>query len=298
MKELDFIGIGAAKCATTWAYRCLLEHPQICGPYIKEVNYFLTKKHPLYSEEEQKQKRQLFPKGIKSYLGYFSHCSANSIKGEISVSYMTDPGAAELIHKNFPDVKILVFLRDPLKRAFSFYNFAKDFMLKEKNRTFEEALKNNPEIYIDWGMYFKHLKPYYNLFPKNNIGVFFTDDIKNNQVNFIQGVYKFLGVDRNFIPPSAKKKENIASQVRFPLLRKAVDFTVKVIYKLRFGFLINLLKKIGGQKAVYYFHYKINVSAVKKPELNPETEKKLRNLFKKDIENLERLIGRNLGDWR
>lgn len=298
MKEPDFIGVGAAKCATTWVYRCLLEHPQICGPYIKEINFFLTKKHPLYSSEEFKNKEMLFPNGLDSYLDFFPHCPKDSIKGEISVSYMTDPQAARLIKQSFPDVKILVFLRNPVKRAFSFYNFAKDFMLKEKNRTFEDALKNNPEIYIDWGMYFKHLKPYYNLFPKNNIGVFFTDDIKNNQVNFIQGVYKFLGVDRNFIPPSAKKKENIASQVRFSLLRKAVDFTVKVVYKLRLGFLINLLKKIGGQKAVYYFHYKINVSAIKKPELNPKTEKKLRNLFREDIENLERLIERNLDDWK
>lgn len=296
--RVDFIGIGAAKCATTWVYRCLLEHPQICGPYIKEVNFFLSKKHPLYSDEEFSNKKSLFQKGMDSYLKYFSHCPKDSVKGEISVSYLTDPQAAKLIKQIFPEVKILVFLRDPVKRAFSFYNFARDFMLREKNRTFEEALKNNPEIYIDWGMYYKHLKPYYDLFPRENIGVFFTDDIKDNQANFIQEVYKFLGVDNSFIPPSAKKRENVASQVKFPLLRKIIDFTVKIVYNLHLEFLINFFKKIGIQKAVYYFHYKINVSAVKKPELNPETQEKLRNLFREDIENLGKLIGRDLSKWK
>ena len=42
-KTIDFIGIGAAKCATTWLSCCLDEHPQICLPKlnrINELNYF------------------------------------------------------------------------------------------------------------------------------------------------------------------------------------------------------------------------------------------------------------------
>jgi hypothetical protein len=296
--RIDFIGIGAAKCVTTWVYRCLLDHPQICGSYIKEVNYFLTKKHPLYSEQEFENKKLLFKDGLKSYLNFFSHCQLDSIKGEISVSYMTDPGAARLIYDNFPDAKILVFLRDPVKRAFSYYNFARDFMLREKNPTFEEALENNPEIYIDWGMYYKHLRLYLDLFPKENIGIFFTDDIKDNQINFIQNVYRFLGVTDKFIPPSAQKHENVANRVKFIFLRKIIDFSVGLLYRLRLGFSVDILKKIGLQRAVYYFNYKINVEKTEKPEIKKGTEERLRSLFKEDIEKLEKLTGRNLFSWK
>ena len=298
IKKIDFIGIGAAKCATTWLYRCLIEHPDICGPQIKEVNYFLTKKHPLYTEEEFENRKMLFKNGLESYLNFFSHCSENSIKGEISVSYMSDPGSAKKIHETFPDVKIIAVLRDPVKRAHSFYWFARDFMLREKNKTFEDALENNPEIYINWGMYYKQLKPYFDLFPRENIGVFFVDDLKKDSVKFTQDVYKFLGADDKFIAPSAQKKENAASKVKFKWVRGLIDGAVKLLYKLKLGVLIEFLKKLGFQELVYFIHYKLNVSKIKKPELNPETGKKLRDIFREDIDKLEKLLSKDLSGWK
>lgn len=300
--KIDFIGIGAAKCATTWIYRCLIEHPQICGPYIKEVNFFLTRKHPLFDEDYLKNREVLYNKGINSYLEYFSHCPSNSVKGEFSVSYLSDPGSAELIKECFPDIKIIACLRDPTKRAHSFYWFAKDFMMKEKNKTFEDALKNNPKIYISWGMYYKQLKPYFNLFPRENVGVFFIDDLKKDPVKFIQGIYEFLGVNKEFIAPSTLKKENSASKVKFKAIRGFIDHIVYFFYvitkKLQLYFLINLLKKIGFQNLIYYIHYKLNVKKVEKPKINLETEKYLRGVFRDDIEKLENFLGRDLSSWK
>lgn len=293
----NFIGIGAAKCATTWAYRCLLEHPQICGPYEKELNFFSTQDHPLFKNSEKK-KKIIFSKGLNSYLEYFSHCSPDLIKGEFSTAYLSDPGSAKLIKANFPDVKIIAILRDPVKRAHSFYWFAKDFMMKERNLTFEDALEKNPLIYIDWGMYYKQLRPYFDLFPLENIGVFFVDDLKKDPVLFMQDIYEFLGADKKFVAPTAKKIENAASEVRFKFLRIVTDFFVDVLYRLKLSFIINILKKIGLQKAVHYFHYKINVKSAKKPKINSETEKKLRGIFREDIEKLEKLLNRDLSSWK
>ncbi len=37
--KIDFIGVGAPKCGTTWVAQCLSEHPQICLSKPKEINF-------------------------------------------------------------------------------------------------------------------------------------------------------------------------------------------------------------------------------------------------------------------
>ncbi len=299
--KIDFIGIGAAKCATTWVYRRLLEHPQICGPYIKEISFFLTRKYPLYSQKYFENKKILANDGIKSYLSYFSHCKPDSIKGEFSVSYITDPKSAELIKHYFPDVKIIVCLRNPVKRAFSLYNYARDFIKKEKNETFEKALENNPDIYIDGGMYYQQLKRYFNLFPKKNIGIFLIDDIKKDPKLFMQDIFRFLEVSDEFSPPSLYERENEAKRVKFNFLRNLTDGSVEMMYQmsrvLKIGFLPGYLRKLGFQDIVNYIN-KINSKKIQKSFILPETEKKLRKIFREDIENLEKLINRDLKNWK
>ena len=302
--KIDFVGIGAAKCATSWVYRCLFEHPNVCCSKIKELHYFLTenpKSHPM-DGNMMIRNRTLFNRGIDSYLEYFDHCDNNSIKGEISVSYISDPGAAKKIYESFPDIKIIVCLRNPIKRAHSYYLFSKKFLLKEKSNTFEDALNKNEEIYINGGKYYEQLKTYFDVFPKENIGIFITDDLNANPIKFIQAVYSFLGVNSSFVPPSALRKENSARKVRCKFLKKIQESLVKSIYSTSnfFGvnFLIQLLKKIGFQKMLYYFNWKINSVEIVKEKIKPETYERLRDEFRDDVLKLEKLIGRNLESWR
>lgn len=299
--KVDFIGIGGAKCASTWVYRCLLDHPQICGPYIKETNYFLTKRHPLVEKSFDHQK-VLYHSGIESYAKYFKHCKKDSLKGEISVSYFADPGTPNLIKKHNPHIRILVFLRDPVRRAFSHYWFTRKFTLKEKNETFEAAIKNNPEVYIGWSMYYEHLSKYYDVFPKENIGVFFVEDLKNNPQLFMKKTYEFLGVDSNYISPAVKKRENMAREVKFKWLRSLTDLVVDKFYAFikitSLYFLIDILRWMGIQKIIYYIFYRLNTKKFVKPVLNPETEKNLRGVFREDIEKLELLLNKDLSRWK
>jgi hypothetical protein len=301
--KVDFIGIGSAKCATTWVYRCLIEHPQICGNYVKELNFFLTRRNP-FSEEVFDHYKHLYHDGINSYLERFEDCPKDSVKGEISVHYISDPGTPGYIHKYFPNVKILVFLRDPVKRAYSYYWYARKFTLKEKNKSFEEALndKISYELYINRGMYYKHLKRYYDIFPRQNIGVFLIDDLKKDPVKFMQKVYDFLQVDANFIAPSCSRKENTARVVKFIWVRKVMEWLVYRFYDFlrltRLYIIKDLAIKLGLQKFIYYTYNQINVESFKKPPINPETEKRLREIFREDINNLEKLINRDLGNWK
>jgi len=299
--KVDFIGIGAAKCATTWVHKCLLEHPQICLPYVKESFFFVTKPFPS-AGEPLKEFKPVYNKGTAWYLERFDHCPAKSIKGELSALYLTDPGASYLIKQYFPDVKILVFLRDPVKRAYSHYWFKKKVTFKEKKETFEEAIKNNYEAYIDGGMYYRHLRKYYDIFPKENIGIFWVDDLEKDPVRFIQSVYGFLGVDNSFIPPSARRRTNAAREIRSQFLNRTIDSLVYTFYKFlkftRLHFLRDVVIGIGLQKGFNYILLKVNVKSFDKPLLDPTTEEMLRKLYLEDIRNLEKLTTRDLSAWK
>jgi Sulfotransferase domain len=299
--KVDFIGIGAAKCATSWAYKCLIEHPQVCGPLKKELHFFLQEKPP-FSIGLEEHSKFLYKKGISFYAKYFNHCKKNSIKGEFSVSYIADPNAASLIKKHFPDIKIIAILRDPTKRAYSLYWFAKEFRLREKNATFEDALKNKSDAYIKSGMYYQQLKPYLNLFPRENIGIFFVDDLKKDPKEFIQKMYKFLDVNESYIPPSIDMKENAAKSTRFKVVKKIIESGVSgasnLFKKIHIYFIVDYLRKLNIENFIYTINNKINVKSFVKPPINPETEKKLRKIFKRDIEMVEKITNKNLNNWK
>ena len=298
--KIDFIGIGAAKCATSWVYVCLLEHPQICGSIKKELNFFKTERHSLVADDLD-HRRFLHKRGIGFYRKYYKNCRKDKIKGEFSVVYMTDKGSPELIKNYFPEVKIIAILRNPVERAYSLFWYAKDFMLTEKNENFEKALERNSKPYIEDGMYYKQLERYLKLFPSNNIGVFIIDDLKDNPIKFIQNIYKFLGVDDNFIPPSIYKKNNEAKIVRIKFLRRifnGISYLSKFLRKIKLYFIVDGLRELRFDELILHIKNNFNVKKIDKPEIKEETQKKLKLIFKEDVEKLEKLLNRSLNSWK
>ena len=292
--KVDFIGIGIRKSATTWIAKCLGEHPQICFSSKKEIHFF--------------DKLFNFRKGIKFYKKFFSHCSPEKIKGEFSAPYIFNKRAPRLIYQTFPEAKIIACIRNPIERAFSSYRSegirGKGSLSVYKN--FEEALKKRPAL-TENGFYYKHLKRYFDLFPRENILVLIYEDIEKDPVHFIQNIYRFLGVDDSFSPqqaqkrvgPTAKRKEEKA---RIPLLNS-------LLYKLanwlgKDNLLYDLLDALGiialSQKFLEINKRELNGETEKRefPSLNPQTRKYLRNLYREDVRKLEKLLGRDLSFWK
>src|SRR3989344_5825503 len=187
-----FIGIGARKTASTWIYHCLYEHPEIYAS-IKEIHFFNNNDN--------------YQKGLFWYESFFNKCPINKKTGEITSSYLTSPNAADRIYKLYPDVKIIICLRDPIERAFSHYLHDLRCGHLKKNIPFQKALLQNPQ-YIENGLYYKYLKNYFALFPKKNILIMLYEDINKNPIKYIQTIYKFIGIDYNFIPSVINKRFN------------------------------------------------------------------------------------------
>lgn len=289
--KIDFIGIGASRSGSTWISQCLKEHPQICFSRKKEIHFF--------SNPEK------YKKGLKYYASFFKKCD-DLIKGEFTPQYLTNPESAALIKKHFPNVKLIACLRNPIDRLYSQYYF--DLAREKTNyKNFEDYLRDKKtKRNIKKGCYYSGLKKYFEIFPKEKILVLLYDDLKKNPINFVSKVYEFLEVDSNFIPPNINKKTNASTLknklVFVPFVNKIIKIGIEKNDNCFLGFIKKIIK-ITGLNRVIFFLYNLNKNKVavqkqEKPKINEDTKKRLFGVYEEEINNLEKLINRDLNIWK
>lgn len=93
------IVVGAPKSGTTWLYRHLSHHPNLCVSSIKETNVFLGAR-PISASRYWESRGNIT---------------------DVSPDYFCEPLAVDKIHSYNAEAKILIVLRDPVERALSHY---------------------------------------------------------------------------------------------------------------------------------------------------------------------------------
>jgi len=100
---LNFLGIGAQKCGTTWLYKMLQEHPDIIFPAGKEM-YF-------WNAEDYQQRIEWYQDVFKNH---------DQVSGEITPGYalLSDNRIAK-IAQLYPELRLIYIIRNPIDRAWS-----------------------------------------------------------------------------------------------------------------------------------------------------------------------------------
>jgi hypothetical protein len=285
--RIDFVGIGTGKAGTTWISEMLDAHPDICMSEPKEVHYF-NKRGSYFLNTENSN----YNKGFQWYKNHFRHCRYGQLIGEFSPKYFFDLQAPERIKQTFPDVKLIVCLRDPVDRAFSQYNFVTHYMKKEI-RSFEEVIRTEPE-YVEKGLYCKHLERYFQYFGKNQVHIIWFEEIKNHPDEALKKLFQFLGVDETFNPLNLNKKINSARQSRFHQIPQLMDKVTSLLTQYRLSFVIKAVKKTG----VNTFIKKANTQKIEFSPMPDEARRCLRQQFAEDIAGLEKLLTKDLSHWK
>lgn len=283
--KVDFIGIGAPKCATTWISDCLKEHPEINFAKTKETDFF-TRSLFVY------HKKIPYHPTFNDYKKEFEHDN-NGLKGEFSVSYIYDVEAPKRIKQMFPDVKIIVSLRNPVDMIYSRYWYEHPY----KRKDFMTVIKKDPS-YKEMGFLYKYLKNYYDVFDKNNIHVILADEIKKNRLRVIQNLYRFLGVDDSFIPASLNRRSNTTTRSRFYALTMLAKGILLILRKMKLYNIIHRYLNPHSPSILVKLYYKINEVPFNYPKLTPEERRKILPIYIEDIEKLEKLIGKDLSAWK
>jgi hypothetical protein len=280
MKTNLFI-VGAAKSATTSFHDYLSQHPEINMSSIKEPNFF---------SREEVSNDNLYYSGaplVKSnddYESLFVEKDIFKIRGESSVSYLFYPGVANRLKEYNEKSKVLIFLRNPIQRAFSHYLM--DFTAGYFNISFSKLIKNselNTKAYqqtILQSFYFDQVKNYLEVFGDKKVKIIILEEIENNTKVVMKAIEDFLDID-HFNGYCFDKKNSFSySNSRI----------IKFIYRSQRikNFLRKLIDKenINGLKLFFL--------KGKKPIMSMESKIFLENLFQEDVKNLSNLLKKNL----
>ncbi len=209
LNKPDFLLIGGQKCASTSLASYLDSHPLISLSVSKELHFF----------------NRNFSKGLNFYSSRWQSKSKENLKFEATPNYLDYPFAAELIKKLFPDIKIILIIREPLERLNSHYAhninannrqyFINNFRIREF-RSFKDALMDelnileafNPECltnykyhsselgYISRGLYKLHFQQYQKHFSEKNLLIITLNDLKSNSQKVLDKCFDFLNVEK------------------------------------------------------------------------------------------------------
>ena len=280
--HIDFIGIGAPKCGTTWLSAQLEAHPQIGFAPDKEVYYFAD----TIPRRIAGQELHCFERGVAWYHKQFpAVAGAIKCRGEFCPAYLYSEEAATRIAAYRPDIKLLVCLRPPVEMIYSWYWYGRNAVIASLPESFEKMMEN--PFLRDLGCFARHLKPYLDRFPAKNILVVHFDVIRRDPDRVRQGVYEFLGVAADF-RPQAEAGKNPARAPRFPILQSGAQRLYAGISAI--PGMDKLLKSPAIAKMLQDIYHLLNTKARKYEPLAPEERLKWEAYYAADQKELSRLL--------
>ena len=190
----NFLVIGAQKCATTWLWSVLRQHPEIFMPEVKELGYFC-----FYPQQRRAGWNGKFVKTLLDDYGklYFSHVTTEKAIGEATPAYLwvsdqrpewlnRDPALrydtpSVVMRLLGPATKLLVILRNPVERAISGFHHNQKVGTLEPNAKFMETANLHGIVHM--GFYYEHLSKWMETFDRANFKVLNMEDdlVKSNR---------------------------------------------------------------------------------------------------------------------
>jgi hypothetical protein len=280
-KQVDAIGIGCRRCASSYLHNCLNQHPEIIKPN-RGIHFFSN-----YAI-----------KGKDWYLDKLPPKEINKVLLEFSVSYAYPEYAhlaAKHIKKMFPNVKLFVTVRNPIERAFSDYLRSIRNLEIPHTRSFEDAIDIYPE-FLDRGRYSKVLSPYFDLFKKDQIHILIYEDLLKNTEDYLNPLYQFLGVQQNIIPDKIETKKEKRGELRWPILQSSLLGTKNMLDSSAEKFdCLDAWNKVKKKFRNSYITIRsINTTEAK---MSDSIRKDLYLFYKNDIDWIKEKNGRELEGW-
>lgn len=287
---VDFIGIGAARSGTSWLANILRAHPEVCLSDPKEIRYFNERLIPVGAKKGKSNPN--FSQSLDWYESHFVHARAHQIRGEFTPIYLCDETAPRAIHQHFPDVRLILSLRNPIDRAYSHY-WQHRWWGVHAIPSFEDAVARNLG-YIEMSLYAEQLKRYLDCFSPQQIFVTIFEELVSSPASELERLYGFLGIAPNQDADLAKLDRNPSLSVRSNRLKKAARAVSQRLSSAGLGGLQRGLRGIGIDRLWHALMSKPQ----KNPPLKERTREQLQARFADDVAELELMLGRDLSIWR
>jgi len=224
----DFMAIGPQRTGTTWLGEQLKFHPQVFIPWQKEIHYFNNLEYPEFHPKSlppvdkelgwyldqfkipEDWRRRREKDCLRETGRRFDPCAF----GDLTATYAAavHEGIIEDILTLNPALKIIVLVRDPIRRAWSHAN--KD-LCTQRGRAVEdvpceewlEFIRN--EYQVECGKYTTWLERWRKFVPAENLLIQPFRRIKEDPRGLLIRVHEFLGLDvsEKFVGPTVERRK-------------------------------------------------------------------------------------------
>ena len=210
-RPASLILAGVVKSGSTSLFSMLAQHPALCPSAVKETSYFLPAR---YGEKVAPP---------DNYWPLFDMSAEHKFLLEATPGYLYGGDAViEAMQPVVsPDSKVIVLLRDPVRRAISFYRYRQamleldadlelDAYIQQCLELDDQALgrrDNSRYFAVQGGMYSQYLGSWIDAFG-DNLKVLFTEDLKNDPATTLASVFAWLGIDTSWTQPILEEFES------------------------------------------------------------------------------------------
>lgn len=303
VKKPNFIIGGTAAGGTSSLSAMLVQHPQIYLP--KEMR---PEPHYYYKSWE-------YEKGLSYYLSRWFHevpDTAIAI-GERSSSYLFGGSSvAQKIAADFPDMKFIFTLRNPIERTWANYRYT--VLQGLEDLPFEEALEREqerigsqtgiwaeiqPYNYTGRGYYAKKIKQYLDYFPRENMLLIKSELLSSQTSVELEKIYRFLGLSIFDFQHS-----NAPDHTSVNVVDPKLQMVLRNYFSERFDKVIEAIRReekidsfiVAPEDQEKINSLRNNLTSDKMP-MPHSARAYLQELFSKDIEALQAMVDFQLSDW-
>jgi len=187
----------------------------------------------------------------------------------------------------------VMILRDPAERAFSQYFHQLSSGMT--HATFREHLEECRQYtgskitvhhpFLEVGLYHDQIRRYFDLFPRQNIRIYWYEEVWKESRKFLTDLFQFLGVDTSFCPDMSRKSLQRTTP-RFP----AFNYVAKqfeAVHGLREALPPSLRARV----------HKLFFRRGHDLRMNAEDRQYLVDYYREDIGKLASLLNRDLSAW-
>lgn len=273
-------------------YAHLKTHPDVFLPKMNEPHYFASSPPPPEIHEDH------CVGNLAAYRRLYRGSETYTAIGDRSASYLWDEGTPRRIYEVCPKAKIIIILRDPVKRAHSAYLM--DTMLgTERTQSFYEAIQQDKprpkksiwhaRLYIELGMYHDQILRYFETFGREQVLVLLNEELANSPRELYAKVSKHLGIDAGLFDPEKIEERHWAYRMprSMALYRILTEWPIGTIRRKIVP--APLAKWLQSSKLLY---------ETKPPEIEERARIYLQEVYTPEVDRLEKLLGRSLPELR
>lgn len=295
--------IGAPRSGTTSLAKALADHPQVCFSKPKETHFFTRPS----SEGSPEEVRRRYLAAHFRTLG-----PQHRVLADGSVSYLYDPGAIRRILEFDSQAKLVASLRSPLDLLPSYHarllytmdeevtDFAAAWALQERRRKGEALPRRCREprmlLYGEVGRLGRQVRQLIDTAGRERCFLIVFDDFRSDPIRVYRELLAFAGLPDDGRTKIRHKNEN--RSYRKAWLQPLVMNPPAPIARL-----IGLFSETGHTRLRALVRpirrrlKKANTEKTERPLLPPALRQEMAEFFREDVEELGRLLGRDLSHW-